>query len=248
MEDNIVRDAEGKVVVPMGTQKTMSEKPKDTLPHPAPQNQMPPSPEVKQEPTKSNAIESMTTFDELSAKKGFKDPEDLAKAYKNLESQNSRVEAMLAEAIRDQQSGIKPESAEPVIPEDSETQDALKIVDSRISKKVDDLANKLEFKLHLIEHPEDRPFTEDALKYVKDNPGIKWSLAFKAAKADNIATLAREEGRQESRQLSETKENAQSVHSSQRTAENLPIKDIIEGIKTGKIPLSEAKKFINSIQ
>ena len=244
--DNIVKDAAGQPVIPYGTEKPLSEAPKDTLGRPTPQIKMPAvGPETIQETVQNKAVESTTTFDELVAKKGFKSPEDLAKAYKELESQNKRVEVTLADAIKARQ---QPEVPLPAEADDTET--ALRIVDGRISKQVNAIKDAYDFKFHLIENPSDRVFAVDAIKYVRDNPGISWELAFKAAKADNspqVASLAKEEGKNEAYQNIQNKEGGQTVQGGGQREPEVGVKDLIESIKTGRIPLSEAKQLINRI-
>lgn len=242
--DNIVRDGGGQPVVPFGTDKVIPTA--DTLPRPAPQPTMPATnPQIIEETVQRKATEGMTTYEELAATHGFKSPEDLAKSYKELRSQNSRVEATLSEAIKARQE--TPIESVPNIDTVDNTDDALRIVDSRIKKQVDAIRDAFEYKLHLIENPGDKEFASDAIKYVRENPTLKWDVAFKAAKADSLVQTEREKGKQEAYQSIDKKADIQSLHQSNRATE-VSTKDIIEGIKTGRIPLSEARKFINSLQ
>ena len=256
-QDNIVRDGGGEPVVPTGVEKPMTENPKDTLPRPAPESAMPlkeetpQSPEVTQETTSQEAVESTTTYDELVAKKGFKSKEDLAKAYVEKESQSSRVEATLAQAI-EARTEPTPESEEtPDIESVESNEDALKIVDSMIDKKLKAQSDAQDYQLYLLRNPNDQQFASEAIKVVRENPGVRWDVAFKAAKADSLAGQvdnAREEGKQEAFGLNQEKESAQTIHSSQRSdSGQLDAKGLIAGIKSGEVPLTEAKKRINEL-
>ncbi|KKM91834.1 hypothetical protein LCGC14_1224490, partial [marine sediment metagenome] len=75
--------------------------------------------------------------------------------------------------------------------------------------------DKNDYQMHLMQNPDDKQLVPQAIQYVRDNPGIKWEVAFKAAKADSIGTsvdAAKEEGRQEAYQSKENKGTVQSVH------------------------------------
>jgi hypothetical protein len=247
MPDNIVKDSAGQVVVPTGTQKPLGAIPKDTLPHPVPV-QMPAQqgPAVTQETVQSKAVSDTITFDELAVKKGFKTPDELAKAYANLETQNKRVEVTLADAIKARQEADPFAEPLPKADEVNTSEDAVKIVNSMISRQTKSLEDKMEFQFHLLAHPEDKEIASQALSYVKENPGIKWEVAFKAARADTLASTEREKGRQEAYQSIQNKAGAMGVNASQRAPE-VGVSDIIKGIRQGQIPLSEARKIINNL-
>lgn len=242
-DPKFVLDSNGNPIVPSGVGVPGSTFPKDTLPRPTPKFQMPTNETSVQETETTNqrAVENTTTYDELVSKKGFKSVEDLAIAYKNLESQNKRVEVSLADAMKARQ--IEPESEEELssIGEAETSEDALRIVQNLINKRVAQVEDKWEYKEYLQENPNDRQFAAEAIEIVKDNPGIKWSIAFKAARAETGVRPP------EVASIDDTKVRAQTIPSSQRGQES-SIQDIIQGIKTGQIPLSEAKKFINSLQ
>lgn len=250
--DNIVRTGDGQVVVPMGTQPAGSGIPKDTLPRPTPRVGMPDTtqPAVQQETVPQRAVESTTTFDELAVKKGFRSPEDLAKAYKELEQRTSRSEAVLSEVIRSRMEGSfeQPQST-PKVEEVNSPEDALRIVDQRVQKQVKPLQDRLEYEIYLVTHPDEKQFSSEALRIAKDNPGVSWEIAFKAAKADSLASTERERGKQEAYQSIQNKQDAQ-LPSGAGGGSRMPeptIREIQEGIAAGKIPLSEARRFINSL-
>lgn len=246
--DNIVKDGSGQPIVPFGTAPAMDAAPKDTLPRPTPQIAMPATNlVVTQETVQRKAVEGTITFEELAAKKGFGSPDDLAKAYSNLESQNKRVEVTLADAIKARQ---EPQVPLPPVGEVDDTETALRIVDSRISKQVNAIKDAYDYKFHLMENPNDKQFASDAIKYVRDNPGISWELAFKAAKSDSlsqVASTAKEEGKQAAYQNIQNKEGGQTVQGGSQREPEVGVKDLIQSIKEGRIPLSEAKQLINRI-
>ena len=196
--DNIIKNPAGQVVVPQGTQKPGSAMPQDKTPHPVPVP-MPAQqvPEMIRETVSQKAVHDTITFDELAVKKGFKTPDELAKAYANLESQNKRVEVTLADAIKARQEADIFNTPLPKADDINTSEDAVKIVNSMIRKETKALEDKFEFQYYLLAHPEDATNAPKALEYVKDNPGIKWEVAFKAARADSLAPIEREKGKQE---------------------------------------------------
>lgn len=252
MPDNIMHDAAGQPIVPFGTEKPLSQIPKDTLPRPSPQTQMP-EPQVQQvtaETIHSNAVEGTITFGELAVRKGFKSPDDMAKAYANLESQTKRVEATLSDAMQARIEAQRPFEEQKSIEEVNSTEDALRIVDSRIDKRVNAVVDKIDYQMHILSHPDDQQYASDAIRIVKDNPGISWNVAFRAAKADHLEERMRSEretGKQEAYSSIQNKQNAQSVHAASPNEAPLNLQDLIQGIRTGRIPLSEAKRLINSL-
>lgn len=251
VDQKLVVDSNGAPVVPVGTEQPLNQAPKDTLPRPSVQ-QIPVQqvPVTKQETIQSNAVEGAITFEELAVKKGFKSPDDLAKSYVNLESQTKRVEATLTDAIDARIQTNPEEKIEPQAGNIDADQDALKIVDARITNKMRTMEDTMDYKLHLIQTPGDQQYAVEAIKVVKENPGIKWSTAFDAARARMNKTVtqnARQEGANEAYAKIEQKQDAQVLEGSQNRpgAFNVQSKEVVDGIKTGKIPLSEARNIIN---
>ncbi|HDY68428.1 MAG TPA: hypothetical protein ENH85_11630 [Candidatus Scalindua sp.] len=261
-EPPILKDSEGTPIVPAGTEKPLEQAPKDTLPRPAPQPdvpvpQTPPVEELGTEPPKatpqvipSGTTEKTITFDKLAEKKGFRSPDDLATAYANLESQNKRVEVTLADAIEARQE-TEPKPDESIDSVDDDT-DALKIVDSRIKREVRSLGDTMDYKLHLIQTPDDQQYAAEAIKIVRENPGIKWATAFEAARSrytESQVQQARDEAKNEAYSSIENKQNAQVIPGGQQRTDTTQTstKEFIEGVKSGKIPLPEARKLINEL-
>ena len=265
-DQKMVRDANGNPIVPQGTQQPLNAVPKDTMPRSVIAPQIPTqAPEMIRETSPQRAVEGTTTYEELAAKKGFRSADELAKAYANLESQNSRVEATLSDAIRARQEGLtnqsrgldfgttpqsgKTDEEEMQRAQSSEsTEDALKIVNSIVDRKLNTMRDSFDYQLHLMANPTDKLYAQQAIQYVKENPGIHWDVAFKAAKADAIASTAREQGRQEAYQNIEQKQGAQAVHGGVNYQEQQQVttQALIQGIRSGQIPLAEAKRIINA--
>lgn len=245
-EPNIVQDSQGAPVVPTGVEEPMSQAPVDTLPRPTPAPEMPVSgPEVIQETAPSRAIEKVITFEELAAKKGFGSPDDLAKAYSNLESQNTRVETTLADAIRARQD---PEVVETSTEEPATTGEAMDIVNSMIEKKNKVLEDKMDYQMHLMANPDDRQYAKKAIEIVRAEPGIKWPTAFNAARGVESPQVEREQGKQEAYENIGEKTQAQAVQGTTQKEPDVTAQDLIEGIKTGRVPLPQAKSIINNLQ
>lgn len=246
---NIVTDTEGIPVVPQGTEEPMSEAPKETMPRPAPAPQMPDqAQETISETVNQQAVQGTITYEELAAKKGFGSVDDLAKAYSNLESQNKKVEVTLADAIRARQESTETVQDAVQAVQDNDNDEALTIVNRLIDKKVGAVKDTFDYQMHLMQNPEDKAFTSQAIKYVRENPGIKWDVAFKAAKADSLPQLERERGKQEAYQSIGQKQAGQAMHGQTVREPAMDAEKLIEGIKTGKVPLAAARKIINSAQ
>lgn len=254
----IIQGPDGAPVVPAGTEKSLNQIPKDTLPRPALENQMPSQqvPEQKQETIVSKAVEGTTTFDELAAKKGFNSPDDLAKAYSNLESQNKRVEVTLADAMKARldSKAIETPKVEETIEDldDMDNKNAVKIIQGMIDKKVGVAQDVFDYQMHLLQNPQDKEIAAEAIKVVRENPGIKWETAFAAAKTTatgQTVEQAKEDGKNEAYSNIEKKQDAQSIEGNQQRqiTGDVSVKDVIDGVKTGKIRLSEARDIINSL-
>jgi len=260
-DEKVVKDAEGNPIVPTGTEEPGTEAPKDKLARPAPdpsaaQPQPVAMPDQKapdqiQETAPQKAVEETITFDELAAKKGFKSPDDMAKSYQNLESQNTRVEVSLADAIKARNEGeVSNERNEVESAMNAEsTDDALKIVSRMIDKKVKAVEDKQEYQLHLMANPDDQKHAAKAIDIVRENPGISWGTAFDAAKGRDTGqnlSAAREEGKQEAYDTKTAKEDVTDIHGGTTKELQMTPKMLIDGIKTGQIPLAEARKIINA--
>ena len=256
-----VFDGAGNPVVPFGTQKTGSAFPKDTLPHgipPTPKMPENTNPEITRETTHTNAVEDTITFDELAAKKGFKSPDDLAKSYVNLEkfaskkTQAQEDDINLSDAIN---ARMNPAAAPAVVQntDDVDTPDeALQIVDSRVSRQVQKAVDPLLYKLHLLSFPEDRPLQSGAIKAVRNNPHLSWEEAFAIARSSNVNNLvtdAQERGRREAYSLKTYKENipGQGGSAPRQGSDDVSMREVAEGLRSGKIPLSQGRSFINKI-
>ena len=233
-------------VIPAGTEPTVFGTP--TFPGGAPgQAEQPPA--TNQEGAQQVAQQDSgkapgegTTFTELAAKKGFKTPDDLAKAYANLESQNTRVEMGLSElmSIRGQS---QPGEAEDLAGVDQEIQtqeQALKVVEKVVRRFTRPLEDKIALQELFFKHPDATQYAAEIGKAIKDNPGITWESAYKVAKFDASQDTAREQGRQEAYQTIDKKQAA-AVQPTRPAEQGPNLRDLIVDRNT---PWSEVQRIM----
>ena len=150
-----------------------------------------------------------TTFDDLAVKKGFRNADDLAAAYENLESQNKRVEMSLAELVKLREQTIPQSEIAPDELNQVQTQeDALKVVERVVKKFTRPLEDKLALQELFHNNPDAPSFASDMAKLVKENPGVSWAVAYRAAKFEALDKQSREKGRQEAYQTIQQKQAA----------------------------------------
>ena len=185
---------------------------------------------------------SWTTFDELAAKKGFKSADDLAAAYSNLESQNKRVEMSLSELVN---SRIQSQPADDVTTEElanAQSQEAaLKIVEKVVKKFTRPLEDKLALQDLMAKNPDATQYAGEMAKLVKENPGIGWDVAYKAAKFDRLAGQAREEGKQQAYQTIQRKQALTTESPRSATKDSKPMLDLI---KDKNVPFREVQRIM----
>ncbi len=228
-------------IIPAGTEKMYNSvyNPMTGQPAVSPTNDKP----AEQAPqTGEENAPTGTTFDELAAKKGFKSPEDLAKAYMNLEAQNTKVTMSLADLAKsrdDAQTHIANESSQNVRVETQD--DAMKVVENIVRKATRPLEDKLALQDLLLRNPDVKDYASEMAKVVKDNPGVTWETAYKAAKFDALQRTSVEKGRQEAYQTMQQKQSvnvapARPKASNQQSLENL--------VKDRSIPFKELQKIM----
>lgn len=251
MTDNIPKSGDAAPVIPAGTEPTVFGQtafPGQAL---ADQTGLPEQgkPEGGQTPELTPKAAGATTFEELAAKKGWQSPDELAAAYANLEAQNKRVEMSLSDVIKARQEAVvqEPETLDTTGVETQE--DAMKLLDKFVSKKIRPLEDRLALQ-NLLMNKE----TADAGQYldrmaaiVRKEPNISWETAYKTAKYDSLGSQEREQGRKEAYQSIEAKAGAAGIQAGPR-AEGWTVPSLTEAIKTGKVTLTEARKIINEIQ
>lgn len=230
-------------IIPAGTEKTVF----GTTSFPASNNgQADGSPIADQSAenrqTSEGGAPDGTTFDELAVKKGFSSPDDLARAYANLESQNKRVEMSLAELIKFREP--QPEAlADDALSSEvaSQDEDAVKVVEKVVKR----ITRPLEDRLHLQElfykNPDAAQYASEMGKLVKENPGISWDVAYKAAKFDALGNQSRLEGKQEAYQAIRQKEAVAVGSARPVSKETRQVDDLI---RDKSIPFSEVQRIM----
>lgn len=189
--------------------------------------------QANQSPTLS---EQRTSFEELAAKKGFKSPDDLAKAYENLESHNKVVEMNMADIL----AARSPEPVDTAQAVTTET-DALKIVESVAKKAMRPLQDKVELQDLFLNFPDAKEYAGGIAKAVKENPGISWNSAYKLAKYDSLQSKAVEQGKQEAYQNIAQKQAVQAGTPRPTVKENADLKSVI---RDRSIPFSEITRIV----
>lgn len=219
-------------VIPAGTEPTVFGTPTFTQEQ---SGQAEPSPVADQKAAQQEAQQDSgkapqqeTTFAELAAKKGFKSPDDLAKAYANLESQNTRVEMGLSDLMRLREQS-QPGETEDLAAVDQEIQtqeQALKVVEKVVRRFTRPLEDKIALQELFFKHPDATQYAAEIGKAIKDNPGITWESAYKVAKFDALQNTAREQGREEAYQTMEKKQLA-SVQPTRPAEQATNLRDLI---------------------
>lgn len=178
---------------------------------------------------------SGTTFEELAAKKGFKSPDDLAKAYANIESHSTKVaqEKSELEKLFFQQ---------PTQPEPKQPDDALaeldRFVSEKLSEKEKQLEHKFETKLAKLELEKVIEKNPDFQKYASDVkdikvrfPNMSFSEALLLAKAQkgSLVAEAKSQALKEAVEVVQRQSQAQ-VAPEKTAAENkVTAQDLLQG-------------------
>ena len=201
------------------------------------------APEGTGQSSPDNAVgEPSTTFEELAAKKGFKSADDLAKAYANLESQNTRVEMGLSELIKLRSEG-QPQEESVIEPENIQSnEDALKVVERFIKKHTQPLEDKFELQNLFMSSPDAKNYAPAMAQIVKTRPNISWADAYKLAKFDSLEKNSREAGRREAYQNIERKESATAAPARPTAARDT--RPVDELIKDKSIPFAEVQRIM----
>lgn len=201
------------------------------------------APTVPQEP----AGTTPSAWDELAAKKGFQSPDELARAYQELEGRHTQVSQGLSELIKARMEGEAPAQAvTPQVLQSHEdpttTEEALKVVENLISKKVRPLQDRVELQDLFLARPDARDYAGEMAKIVKEHPGTPWELAYKAAKSDAVEAKARQAGRQEAQVVAQQKVAAQVGGTGSTTNAQQPsLNDIIND---RSIPFLEVQRIV----
>lgn len=248
---------QGAPVIPAGTERTVL----GTASFPAPANdgQAPSAPDNNQaqpvpaqdpvQPSPSQAGQPQTpapiTFEELARQKGFNSPDDLARSYSELESQNTRVSMGLSELITIREQSQPTDTAPALSPESVQTpEDAMKVISGIVEKQTRPLRDQLELQELFHNNPDARQLAPAIAQIVKDNPGIKWNTAYKAAKADAVPqtqSQAVQQGMQQAYQNIQQKQNVAVQPARPAVQNQRPIQEIIAD---RSIPFSEVQRIM----
>lgn len=193
-----------------------------------------------------------TTFAELAQKKGFQTPDDLAKAYANLEYHNKKVEMTAADIIKAVQDAPAPVVAQPVPqaparppvyaqPQQNPDEAALNIVKAIVQNEVKPLQQTVELQQLFLNNPDAKEYAEGIAKAVKENPGISWGNAYKIAKFDASQQQAETKGQQEAYQAIQQK---QTVLAGSPSPAVRATPDISSVIKDRNVPFREVDRMV----
>lgn len=206
------------------------------------QGQGTPSPAASfsQNATQSQDAPEGTTFADLAAKKGFASPDDLAKAYANLETHNKRVEMTAADILKEispvpAQAPVAP--PQPVSPDDA----AINIVKSIVQSETRPLQQQIELQNLFMKNPDAVQYAPGLAKAVKENPGISWEGAYKIAKFDSLEQSA-QKNQQVQRQQTDQLRTQTLVGSPSPTERGGP--DVRSIIKDRSVPFKEVDRIV----
>lgn len=183
------------------------------------------------------------TFEELAAQKGFKSADDLAKAYTNLEQHSTRVGMGLSELIKIRGESSTPQQPSvPVSPQEVQsTEDAVRILDSVVEKHTRPLKDQLALQELFYNHPDARQLAPEIAKIVKENPGVSWDIAYKAAKSTTVEQQALQAGRQQAYQDIQTKQAVNVQPAKAAPNQGRPLQEIISD---PSVPFSEVQRIM----
>jgi hypothetical protein len=193
------------------------------------------------DPNASPAQDGEITFEKLAQLKGFKSPDEMAKAYTESEKQKTRVEMGLSELLR-----IRGESSVPteqeINPDSIRTsEDAVRVLDRVVQRHTQPLKDQLALQELFYQFPDAKKYATQMADVVKTNPGVSWEVAYKAAKFNDVAKEATAQGRTEAFKTLQQKQVmvAQPAQPSQRDVR--PIDDLI---KDRSIPFAEVQRIM----
>ncbi|RLI55082.1 MAG: hypothetical protein DRP09_11010 [Candidatus Thorarchaeota archaeon] len=141
-----------------------------------------------------------TAFEKLAEKKGFKDADDMARAYENVEGMSTRLSQEVKGLSEEIRKVATPQADDPLANASPEQQEALKmlrsVVDDVVDKKIQPLREDTQVRkareeiesvkseLHGISDYE----IQDAVAMVKNNPSLSLSDAAKVVSYGRVTT------------------------------------------------------------
>ena len=197
-----------------------------------------------QQPGEVQASSIETTFAELAAKKGWQSPEDMAKAYAHLESHNTKVEmsmAELANARETEEQELPQESSNESVGPVESHDEALRVVQNIVKQQTKPLQDQIALMNLFNKSPDAKNYATQMAKVVKDNPGVSWEVAYKAAKFDDVSKQANVQGTQEAQDMQQLKQAAITGVAKPTPRDTRSVESLVED---KSIPLSEIRKMI----
>ena len=231
----------GAPVIPAGTNPTVYGTKAFTQEQSGQAQPLPNSPSTVQ----ANAPEG-TTFAELAAKKGFSSPDDMAKAYSNLESHNKKVEMTAADIIKqvyENQPATSVGPIPPVTPQQAQGEaEAIKIVQSIVDSKMKPLQEKVALQELFLNKKDAPQYANGIATAVKENPGISWEAAYKLAKFDALQQQAVEQTQTKTQATATLKREVMAGNGSPAQSRGGP--DVRSIIKDRSIPFKEVDRMV----
>ena len=118
---------------------------------------------------------------------------------------------------------------------------ALKIVEKVVRKFTKPLEDKLALQDLFSKNQDAQQYAGEMARLVKENPGISWNVAYKAAKFDRLAGQAREEGKQQAYQSIQRKQSLTVEAPRAAVKESKPLLDLI---KDRNVPFTEVRRIM----
>ena len=178
-----------------------------------------------------------TTFNELAAKKGWKTPDDLAKAYANLEGHSTKTSQEKSE-LEKAFFNAKPNEQTSVATDDVALQELDKFVNQRVTNEISkiraewqDRESRRELRDTIDKNPDFGKYAQDVKELKSKYPGMPFDEAYTVAKAlkGDLATQAKAEGMKLSVEAVQRQTAAQ-VAPEKKGAENkIAATDLLQG-------------------
>ena len=203
-------------------------------------------PEVQQEgATSENESGEATTFEELAAKKGWKTPDDLAKAYANLEGHSTKVSQDKAklereffslnptkEEVQDKRQELQAKGDDVALAElDKFVSQRIKEETSKIRAEFQDKDSRRDLRETIEKHPDFGKYAPDVKEIKKQYPNMPFSDALLMAKAQkgDLTTEARRQGMTQGAQVVARQQGAQVAPTKTAKEGKITASELLEG-------------------
>lgn len=207
---------------------------------------VPVAPEGEATPAQESPVQNQpSAFEELAQKKGFKGPDDLAKAYQELESHNKKTEMARADLEKLFFAAPQESAKETSQPPQSESADLDRFVQERLAKteaqlkaEMDDKLQRLELKSLLKEHEDFGQYAKDIKELRTKHPtmGFEEAYTFAKAQSGNLAKEARSQAQQSVQIARQAQSQAQVTPAKSGAEHKVSPSDILAGAGTRWAP------------